>query len=175
MSGARAQRPALRTALSAALVAGPLFWAAGCGYAFGSGLPERGIRTVHIQAASNDTFRQRLESELSEAVARELAVSSDLLPGTRNGADALLELRITEEQEATLVVGDRTAPVREGSQRAIVRMRLIERSSGDVLIDRRITDRAEFRDPIGEDLTTARQELIEDLARKIILALETDF
>jgi hypothetical protein len=146
-----------------------------CGYAFGSGLRDRGIRTVHLRAVANDTFRQRLEAELGAAVARELAVSSDLLPASATAADAILELRIEGERERSLVTGDRTAPVREGAQEATVRVVLTERSTGRTVVDRTVADRAEFRDPIGEDLTSARQELVGDLARKIVLALETAF
>lgn len=147
----------------------------GCGYSFGSGLRERGIRTVHITAVANDTWRQRLEAELSAAVARELAVSSDLLPGTAAAADAVLELRIGTERERSLVTGDRSAPVREGAQEASVRVVLIDRRTGKAVVDRLVADRAEFRDPIGETLATARRELVDDLARKIVLALETRF
>ena len=156
-----------------AIVLGAL--AAGCGYSSGSGLAERGVRTVFLRAVANDTFRQRLESELSAAVSRELAVSSDLLPSASATADAVLELRIASERERTLVTGDRTAPVREGAQEASVRVVLTESRTGRVLVDRVIVDRAEFRDPIGEDLTSARKEMVEDLARKIVLALETGF
>lgn len=156
-------------------VAAAVLFAAGCGYTAGSGLPERGVRTVHLRAPGNETWRQRLEAELGLAVSRELAVSSDLLPGTAADADAVLELIVEQERERTLVLGDRTAPVREGAQEAAVRMRLWRRATGEVLVDRFVTDRAEFRDPIGEDLVSARAELIEDLARKIVLALETAF
>jgi len=45
---------------------------------------------------------------------------------------------------------------------------------GTVLIERRLLDRTEFRSPIGEDLTSARNELVEDLAHKIALALQSD-
>ena len=48
------------------------------------------------------------------------------------------------------------------------------RRDGTVVIQRRLLDRTEFRDPIGENLTTAREELVNDLARKIALALESD-
>ena len=44
-----------------------------------------------------------------------------------------------------------------------------------MLLERRLLDRTEFRDPIGENLTTARSELVVDLARKITLALESGF
>jgi hypothetical protein len=148
---------------------------AGCGYSFGSGLPTHGIRTVHVQPPGNDTFRQRLEADLGAAVTRELTVSSDLLPGAAGDADALLSLQFVEAGELTLVSGDRTAPVREGALESAVRMRLVERKTGKVLMDRLVHDRAEFRDPIGEDLTSARAEMVTDLARKIVLALETGF
>jgi hypothetical protein len=153
----------------------PLFVLAGCGYSFGSGLPQQGVRTVHVAAPGNDTYRQRLEADLGAAVARELATSSELLPAGAGDADAILSLRFVAEGERTLVSGDRTAPVREGALESAVRVRLVDRRSGRVLTDRVIRDRAEFRDPIGEDLTSARAEMIEDLARKIVLALETGF
>jgi hypothetical protein len=146
-----------------------------CGYTAGSGLAEQGVRTVFLRAVANDTFRQRLEGELSAAVSRELAVSSDLLPASAATADAVLEVRIETERERTLVTGDRTAPVREGAQMATVRVVLTDSRTGRVLVDRVVADQAEFRDPIGENLTTARQEMVEDLARKIVLALETGF
>lgn len=148
---------------------------AACGYSSGSGLHDTGIRTVRVTAVANDTYRQRLEVDLSAAVSRELAVSSDLLPGSED-ADAVLELRILDERERTLVIGTRTtAPVREGAQETAVQVKLTNRRTGKVLVDRTVKDRAEFRDPLGETLTTARQEMVADLARKIVLALETGF
>ncbi len=146
-----------------------------CGYSFGSGLHERGVRTVHVRAIANDTFRQRLEVELSAAVSRELSVSSDLLPASAEQADAVLELRIVDERERTLVVGGRSEPVREGAQEVTVQVTLRDRRTGKALVDRPVVDRAEFRSPIGENLDTARVELVQDLARKIVLALEGSF
>ena len=167
--------PARRRSVLLLAVTAVTWTGASCGYTAGSGLRERGVRTVYVRAVGNDTWRQRLESDLGAAVARELSVSSDLLPGDSSSADAVLEVRLADERERTLVTGDRTAPVREGAQEAVVRVKLTERQTGRVLIDHAVTDRVEFRDPIGEDLTTARQELVADLARKIVLALETAF
>jgi hypothetical protein len=146
---------------------------AACGYTAGSGLHERGIRTVQVLAVGNDTYRQRLEEELGAEVSRTLT-RTDLLPGDAS-ADAVLELRILDERERTLVTGDRTVPVREGAQEVQVQVRLRDRRSGRLVVDRTVTDRAEFRDPIGENLTTARQQLVRELASKIVLALETGF
>lgn len=146
-----------------------------CGYTFGSGLHAQGIRTVHLQVVGNDTWRQRLEAELGAALARELPVSTDLLPADARTADATLEVHFGDARERTLVVGDRQNPKREGSLEGLVRIRLVRRSDGTAVVERDIVDRTEFRDPIGEDLTSARAELISDLARKIALALEASF
>lgn len=148
--------------------------AAACGYTFGSGLPEAGVRTVALAVVGNETYRQRLEVELTAALARELPVSTDLRLTTRARADAVLQVVIEQVQDATLVTGGRPQPVREGTLGAAVRMRLVA-ADGRLLVDRTLLDRTEFRSPIGEDLSTARSELVNDLARKIALALEAGF
>ena len=158
----------------AALIATAALLASACGYTFGTGLPEEGVRTVALQVVGNETYRQRLEAELGSALSRELPVSTDLLLADRRHADAILQVVITDSRERTLVIGARTEPVREGAFEASVSMKLV-RHDGTVLLERRLLDRTEFRDPIGEDLTSARAELIEDLARKIALALESGF
>lgn len=147
---------------------------AGCGYTVGSGLDSLGVRTVALDVVGNDTFRQRLEVDLGQALARELPVTSDVVLADARTADAVLEVLFTDAEERTLVPGGRQDPVREGAFRAAVWVRLVGRDGRNVL-ERRITDRTEFRSPIGEDLSSARQELVEDLARKIALALETGF
>jgi len=155
-------------------IAVPLLVATACGYTFGSGLDRSGVHTVALLVVGNETYRQRLEVELSVALARELPVSTDLRMASPETADAILQVIITGARERTLVPGDRTDPVREGALEGAVRMRLLRRN-GEVLIERTLLDRTEFRDPIGEDLSTARAELSNDLARKIALALESDF
>ncbi len=56
-SAGRAGR-AGRAGLAVLAALGPL---AGCGYQFGTGLPERGVRTVALAVVGNETYRQRLE------------------------------------------------------------------------------------------------------------------
>jgi hypothetical protein len=161
----RTPRPLLAVWLTAASGA--------CGYTFGSGLPAEGVRSVALMVIGNETYRQRLEVELGAALTRELPVSTDLVLADRRRADAILQVVITEARERTLVSGTRADPVREGALEATLEMRLLRRD-GSLLMERRLLDRTEFRAPIGEDLGTARQELAEDLARKIALALESD-
>lgn len=168
-------RPAASGCLAmASLVFGCCLLASGCGYTFGSGLAERGVRTVALTIVGNETFRQRLEAELSAALSRELPVSTDLVLADHKHADALLEVVLTEATERSLVVGGRQSPVIEGAFEGQVWARLRRRSDGNLLLERRILDRTEFRSPIGEDLASARGELVEDLVRKIALALAVD-
>lgn len=161
-------RRSSRLAIAAAALSAAL---AGCGYTMGSGLPERGVRTVALTLVGNQSYRQRLEVELAAALARELPVSTDLTLARADAADARLEVIVTEADERTLVPGGRAQPVREGAIAAAVQVRLVTRG-GRVLLDRPVLDRAEFRSPIGEDLTSARTELADDLARKIALLLD---
>lgn len=171
-------RPAIirTTMLLAGLLAGS------CGYTAGSGLSEYGIRTVAFQVVGNDTYRQRLEVEISRILSRELPVTTDLILADRSTADAILEVSLTDARERTIVTGrpNRSAPnptysrVREGALEGAVWLRLVSRD-GSVIVERRLLDRTEFRAAIGENVTSARAELAEDLARKIALALETDF
>ena len=145
-----------------------------CGYTFGSGMERTGVRSVALLVVGNETYRQRLEVDLGRALARELPVSTDLRIADQRNADAVLQVVFSDVRERSLVTGSRSDPVREGTLEAAVGMRLVHRD-GTVLLERRLLDRTEFRDPIGENLTTARSELVVDLARKITLALESGF
>ena len=167
-------------AIASVLLAGLL--ASACGYTAGTGLSEYGIRTVAFQVVGNETYRQRLEVEISRNLARELPVTTDLILTDRNTADAVLVVSLTDSRERTIVTGRPTQGVpgssyprvREGALEGAVWLRLIGRD-GTVYIERRLLDRTEFRADIGENITTARAEIAVDLARKIALALDTDF
>jgi hypothetical protein len=147
----------------------------GCGYSMGSGLSEKGVQTVFVRFVGNETYRQRLEVELGRALSRELPVWSGLQPATEAEADTVLEVDIAEERERTLVPGSRQDPVREGAQEVLVKVRLRRRADGSILVQRDLAERAEFRSPIGEDLTSVRPELVNNLAHKIALSLEGGF
>lgn len=165
--------PSVATMLLTGLLCGS------CGYTAGTGLSEYGIRTVAFQVVSNHTYRQRLEAQISSELARQLPLTG-LILADRATADAVLEVTLTDVRERTIVTGrpignDPAFPrVREGALESAVWMRLVGRD-GTVYLERRLLDRTEFRATIGENMTSARAELAEDLARKIASALETDF
>lgn len=173
----------------ASMVLALLLASPSCGYTYGTGLAERGIRTVAFQVVGSTSYRQRLEVDISRYLARELPVTTDLTLADRTRADAVLQVVLNDARERTVVIGvpDRNRPTpttvaeifdypraNEGAIEGFVTMRLVGRD-GTVHLERRLLDRTEFRAPIGENLTTAKAELAEDLARKIALALESDF
>ena len=170
-----------RTPLASLLAS--LLTLSSCGYTFGTGLSARGIETVAFQVVGNNSYRQRLEVEINRYLARELPVTTDLQLASMAKADAVLQVVLSEARERTAVLGvpdpdnpnDLSFPrAREGVLEGAILVRLVGRD-GTVHIERSILDRTEFRATIGENLTSARAEMAEDLARKIALALESDF
>ena len=144
-----------------------------CGYTMGfSGKP--GIRTVAIEVVRNETFRQRIERPLTRELYRDLNIYTDYRRAPRATADAILTVTLMDIRNRTLVPGQAT-PVEEGSIAVAANVRLWDRRSGDVVVEREIRDIAEYRVPLGEDQETAAAELVSDLAKKIMLALEGDF
>jgi hypothetical protein len=144
-----------------------------CGYTMGfAGRP--GIRTVAIQVVRNETFRQRIERPLTRELYKDLNVFSDYRPAPVATADAILTVTLTDIRNQTLVQGT-TTPVEEGSIVAVANVQLRDRRSGDLLLNRQIRDIGEYRVPLGENQETATAELVSDIAKKIMLALEGDF
>ena len=146
-----------------------------CGYATGFDLPSRGIRTVAVEVAGNQSFRQRVEIPLTAEINRALPLHAGLTPVSYDQADSVLSVEIQDIRGRSLIQGRRTDPVREGALDFSVRVILRDRASGTILTDRRVFDRAEFRSPLAETEETAIAEAARDLARKIALALEADF
>jgi hypothetical protein len=144
---------------------------AGCGYTTGyEGIPP-GVRTVAVEVVANDTWWQRREIPLTRAVVAALSEHAGKAPAPRAAADARLLVTIEDVHTRPLVGG---TPLQEGSVRIAVHVRLVGRD-GATLRERRILDQAEFRTPVGETLAGAERESLQDLARKIVLALEADF
>ncbi len=155
-----------------ALLAGVLLLASSCGYSLGYQAREAGIRTVALKVVGNKTFRQRVERDLTRAIAEKLTEYSRYRHAPLAQADAVLEVSIVGIRNTTLVLG---APVREGSIDAVAQIQLKERRTDRVIVEKLLRDIAEYRTLIGEDSSTARAELVSDLGRRIVLALEADF
>ena len=145
----------------------------GCGYTVGFNTPP-GVQTIAVDVVANASYRQRLERDLTRAIDEEIQEYSNLRRAPRSRADAILEVEILAVRNTTLMIGV-TTPVGEGSIDTIAHIRLIERRTGAVLVDRQLRDIAEYRTLIGEDESSARSEMVSDLGRAIVLALDGSF
>jgi hypothetical protein len=146
---------------------------AGCGYTMGFDEPTGGVRTIAVAVVDNRTFRQRIEIPLTRAIHEAIPIYSGLRLASHSTADRILSAELQDIRGRNLVPG--SPPVREGALDFAVLVRLTERTTGTVLVEREIIDRAEFRSTIGENQTSAQAEAVSDLARKIVLALEGKF
>ncbi len=145
-----------------------------CGYTIGFRPAVPGIDTVAVEVVSNRTFRQRLERDLTRSIVRQLSEYSPYRHAPSSRADAILRVEIVAIRNSSIVIG-KGRPVQEGALDAIARVQLIERRTGAILVDTRERDIAEYRTLIDESETTARRELVSDLGRAIVLALEGGF
>ena len=144
---------------------------AACGYQAGGLMEDVGVHRVFVQVVGNQTFRQRFEAPLTRRILEDLSVQSTVVPTSRDRADAVLEVDVLELQGQVLSEGG-AAPIREGAILATITARLVRRTDGKVLREARISDRAEYRVPVGETLASAEDETVRDLARKVMLAME---
>lgn len=142
-----------------------------CGYQIGFGRAAPGIRSVAVRVVDNHSFRQRFERDLTRQLVKQIREYSGYRPASLADADAILEVRIVAIRNSTQVYGV-TRPVREGSLDAVAQISLRDRHSGEKVVDDRRRDIAEYRVLIGETEASARAELVRDLARSIVLALE---
>jgi hypothetical protein len=143
-----------------------------CGYVMGFHPVVPGIRTIAVEVVGNKSFRQRFERDLTLSIARQLSEYSPYRYAPHSRADAILRVEIVAIRNTTLVIGGGARPIQEGALDAIARIQLLERRSGEILVDTRERDVAEYRTLIDQNETTARRELVSDLGRTIVLALE---
>ena len=146
-----------------------------CGYSVGFADHAAPGRTVAVGVVDNRSFRQRIEAPLTRSVLEQLTTHSGMRPASPATADTLLELVLADVTGRSLVGPGAGLPVREGALDFAVDIRLVDRRSAALLREARVVDRAEFRGPVGETEASATAEAVEDLARKIVLALEADF
>lgn len=147
----------------------------GCGYTTGYRLPGD-VTRLSVPIFRNDTFplRREVEYDLTRAVRRELQVRSDVDLVTQDRAQAVLEGDITSFRQGVATEGPGDT-VQDSSIQLVVRVRLRQIPSGQVLVDRDISDSTTFSVLAGETLDDARAKAIQDLAKRIVAELELWF
>ncbi|MCZ6796248.1 MAG: LPS assembly lipoprotein LptE [Planctomycetota bacterium] len=147
------------------------FGGQGCGYRLGYDAPE-GVRTVAVPIFQNATFplRRGIEYELTDSLRREIQARAPvgLVDGDR--ADMVVYGTVADFQELVLAEGRQD---QELESAIVVRVDLlVEDRVNRRRWTRTVSDREPFSVARGETIDEARRRAIDNLAEKILMALD---
>jgi hypothetical protein len=143
----------------------------GCGYTTKS-LISRKINSIYIPIFENDTFRRGFEFDLTTAVKDEIMSKTKLRIAKKDNADTILTGKIMKVTESMLSSNVRDNIV-ESRITISVDIKLVDRRTGRTLVEKKGLKRsAEFVVSRGENIKTASQESLADLAEMIVSQLE---
>ncbi|MFW6161593.1 MAG: LPS assembly lipoprotein LptE [Planctomycetota bacterium] len=157
--------------LAAALVAG-------CGYHARFDLPPH-LKTFSVATFTNKTLERNLDFEFTQALIREIHAKTPLRAAPPGEADLVITGQIDELTREALrrTRGDvdddddleRLDHKSEMRHRLFVSVRMQDRRKGVTFFEGdRITRRVEFRLHSGETARMARDELVRELARRVV-------
>ena len=146
--------------------------ASGCGYSQKS-LINRKINSIYIPIFDNDTFRRGIEFDLTKAVKDEIMSRTSLRIVQKDSADTILSGTVREVKESAL---SQTADnIVESRVTIYADITLSDRRTERVLISSSQSGAAEFLVARGENVQSATEEGIANLAEKIVNNLEEEW
>lgn len=151
----------------------------GCGYTVGKSFV-RDIKTVDVPIFDNDTNRQGIEKQLTEAVQKEITKRSPYRLAKGLEADTRLTGRIVSLRKD--VLGETAQDdARELQISMMVKVTWEDIRSGQILAQEELplspdaiplTSQAEFSPESGESLATAMDDVFKTMARRIVNLME---
>ncbi len=147
----------------------------GCGYS--TKRPFRtDIQTVHVEMFQSREFRRELEFRLTESVIKRLEMDSPYKVAPRNRADALLTGEIVRVDNRTFGDDFNTDLPREIGSTVVVRYRLQDLRSGEILVERpRFVYQTSYIPPVGETFTQGMTRAMDGLAEQIVESMESSW
>jgi hypothetical protein len=131
------------------------------------------IRTVHVAMFESDSYRRFLGLRLTEAVVKEIELSSPLTITEPQLANSFIRGRILSDQKRLLgeTLQDDARTLETGWR---VEVTWIDRAGVPLMQKQviRIDREATFVPEAGQSLSTAQQEIIERIARDIVGQME---
>ncbi len=149
-------------------------WVGCAGYHLGNQYLYRSdIRTVHVAMFESDSYRRFLGQRTTEAVIKEVELSTPLTITNPQIADSFIRGRIIQERKR--VVGEnRLDEARSLGVTWVVEIDWVDRA-GTPLMQRQtiqINEDAVFIPEGGQSLTTAQQKIIERVARQTVSQMQ---
>lgn len=131
-------------------------------------------RTVFVQPVVNETTEPRVGEALTSALRRHIQQDGTFALADKEESDLILAVTATAYgRQAISFHPDDVVRPRDLQVTLQARARVIERNSGQVLLDRQFAGRQWMR--IGPDMAAAERQALpmvaEDLARLVVLAL----
>ncbi|MCA9128920.1 MAG: hypothetical protein KDB22_17660 [Planctomycetales bacterium] len=154
----------------------------GCvGYQFGNRtLYNPNIRTIHIPVIRNDSWRQEIGVQLTEAIQKSVELKTPFKVVGGPNADSTLTCRVTSQTKRT-VTEARTDEPRAVETLLTLELTWIDRR-GNLLMENRFVPQGEFAyyfiqgaDFVpegGQSMATAQQRAIEQLADQVVQQME---
>ena len=144
----------------------------GCGsYRIGpDGLFPPDIRTVYVPLFESDSYRRNLGVWLSEAVVKQIESQTPFKVVPSPTADSVLTGRLLVDRKQTVAENANDEPRLIGHSIAAVVSWYAR--DGRLLFQRRFDLGAEFLPESGQSLTTAQQEVLEQIAQQIAGQME---
>jgi len=147
------------------------------GYSFASTYDET-VRTVAVPVFENETLFPGLESQLSEAVAKEIQRATPWRVAARASADTELTASLTGAEYRTLSTTRGIGLSEEQAFTITVRFHWRDARTGETLVARRRFSASATSiqaRPTGERVEVGQREAIEELARAIVRELRSDW
>jgi hypothetical protein len=145
----------------------------GCGYS--TKRPFRtDIQTVHVEMFESKEFRRELEFRLTESIVKRMEMDSPYTVAPRSRADALLTGEIVRVDNRTFGDDFNTDLPREIGSTVVVRYRLQDLRSGEILVERpRFVYQTSYIPPVGETFTQGMTRAMDGLAEQIVESMES--
>lgn len=145
----------------------------GCGYS--ARRPFRtDIQTIHVEMFQSKEFRRELEFRLTESLVKRIEMDTPYRIAPLKTADALLTGEILEVQNRNFADDYKTGLPREIGSMVVVRFRLKDMRTGEIMLDRpRFVYQTSYIPPVGETFTVGMTRAMDGLAEQIVEAMET--
>lgn len=147
----------------------------GCGYS--TARPFRtDLQTIHVDMFHSKEFRRELEFRLTEALVKRLEMDTPYRIAPRRTADAVLTGEILAVDNRTFGADLAFDLPREIGSTVVVRFRLQDMRTGDILVDRpRFVYQTSYIPPVGETFTDGMTRALDGLAEGIVETMELDW
>ena len=145
----------------------------GCGYSTKRPFPTD-IQTVHVEMFQSKEFRRELEFRLTESLIKRIEMDTPYRIAPRDRADVLLTGEVLKVENRTFGNDFNTDLPREIGSTVVVRFKLQDLRSGEILLDRpRFVYQTSYIPPVGETFVQGMTRAMDGLAEQIVEAMES--